>query len=440
MKPTRTIQKLAKFKGSGSTSVARKFHFTRERIDALPAPKNGQRAYFYDAKVRGLAIAVTGLGKKTFILYRKVAGRPERVTIGPYLDLAIEQARNRAEEMNADIALGENPAKVRRTVRDEMTLQELFNTFLELYSKKYKKTWSDDQGIFNLHLASWKLRKISSIRKMDVVALHSHIGRTRGQYAANRVVELLCSMFNRAREEWEWTGTNPAAGIKAYPEKKRDRFLQAYELPIFFKALAQEPNANIRDYILISLLTGARRRNIQALRWAEIDFDRAEWKIPETKNGEPMTVTLSAPALNILETRRDSSIGEWVFPGIGTTGHLVEPKSAWKRILKRAATIQMDEWLKANPKSTATDFAKLNPNAGFKDLRLHDLRRTLGSWQAATGASLPIIGKSLGHKSLGATQIYARLNLDPVRDSVNRATDAMFLAGGVAGLLKEGSQ
>lgn len=408
---TKHLRKVRKINRSGSTSVARKFHFTRERIDALPSPKNGQRAYFYDAKVRGLAVAVTGLGKKTFILYRKVAGRPERVTIGPYLDLSIEQARNRAEEMNADIALGENPGKARRTVRDEMTLQELFNTFLELYAKKYKKTWSDDQGLFNLHLAGWKLRKISSIRKMDVVALHSHIGRTRGQYAANRVVELLCSMFNKAREEWEWTGTNPAAGVKAFPERKRDRFLQAYELPAFFKSLAQETNATVRDYILISLLTGARRNNVQEMRWAELDLNRAEWKIPETKNGEPLTVALSAPALNILETRQETIAGEWVFPGVGATGHLVEPKTAWKRILKRA---------------------------GLHDLRLHDLRRTLGSWQAATGASLPIIGKSLGHKSLGATQIYARLNLDPVRDSVNRATDAMFLAGGVAGLLKEG--
>jgi integrase len=83
----------------------------------------------------------------------------------------------------------------------------------------------------------------------------------------------------------------------------------------------------------------------------------------------------------------------------------------------------------------ATEFRRENPNAGFRDLRIHDLRRTLGSWQAATGASLPILGKSLGHKSLAATQIYARLNLDPVRESVNKATDAMLLAAGVAGLL-----
>ena len=67
---------------------------------------------------------------------------------------------------------------------------------------------------------------------------------------------------------------------------------------------------------------------------------------------------------------------------------------------------------------------------------LHDLRRTLGSWQARTGASLAIIGKSLNHKSQQATAIYARLDLDPVRQSVNTATAAMFEAAG----LKEGAK
>jgi phosphoribosylformimino-5-aminoimidazole carboxamide ribonucleotide (ProFAR) isomerase len=55
----------------------------------------------------------------------------------------------------------------------------------------------------------------------------------------------------------------------------------------------------------------------------------------------------------------------------------------------------------------------------------------LGSWQAKTGASLVIIGKSLNHKSPSATAIYARLDLDPVRQSVNTATAAMMEAGGL---------
>jgi integrase len=319
--------------------------------------------------------------------------------------------------MNAAIARGENPAAKRREVRDEMTLGELFDTFLTLYAKENKKTWRDDEAMFNLYLHGWRLRKISSISRLDVIKLHVHLGRTRGKYAANRVIELLSAMFNRARTDWGWTGANPAERIKAFRERKRARFLDGSELPGFFQSLAQELNKTIRDYVLVSLLTGARRSNVQEMRWNEVAWQRATWIIPaeKAKSDEDIHVALSPVVMQILENRRASSLSEWVFPGHGKTGHLVEPKTAWKRILKRA---------------------------GLSDLRLHDLRRTLGSWQAATGASLPIIGKSLGHESLEATKVYARLNLDPVRESVNRATQAMLLAGGLgpAGLTLEGGQ
>ena len=57
---------------------------------------------------------------------------------------------------------------------------------------------------------------------------------------------------------------------------------------------------------------------------------------------------------------------------------------------------------------------------------MHDVRRTFGSYQAITGSSLQIIGKSLGHRSQDATQVYAHLYMDPVRASVERATAAML--------------
>jgi integrase len=410
---TSNHRKSREISARGSTSVARrKFHFTREHIVRLPAPTNGQRSYYYDAKVRGLAMAITPLGKKTFILYRKVAGRPERITIGPFLDLSIEQARKRAEELNAAIATGQNPGDKRRSVRDEWTLGELFAQYLEQHAKVHKKTWRDDVGLFNLHFHEWRFRKLSSIRKMDVVTLHAKIGRTRGNYAGNRAIELLSTIFNRARE-WDWKGENPAARVKPFREEKRDRFLGPEELPQFFKALDEELNETIRDYIALSLMTGARRSNVQEMRWSEINWHSATWKIPETKSGQPQTITLSPAAIRILNERKTNATSEWVFPGRGRSGHLMEPKEAWKRICARA---------------------------GLKDLRLHDLRRTLGSWQAAAGTSLPIIGKSLGHSSLSATQIYARLDLDPVRVSVNRAVDAMLIAGGLQApaLLKAG--
>jgi integrase len=267
--------------------------------------------------------------------------------------------------------------------------------------------------MFKFYLSGWRLRKISAIHKVDVIKLHQNIGRDNGHYSANRVIELLRGMFNKAKE-WGWAGENPAEKIEAFHEEKRERFMDAEELKEFFEALKQESNPTMRDYVFLALLTGARRRNVQSMRWDEIDWNQATWLIPATKaKGKAVIrVALSPVALNILESRKLTSTSEWVFPGRGKSGHLEEPKKAWRRILKQAE---------------------------ITDLRLHDLRRTLGSWQAATGASLPIIGKSLGHEpGSPATAIYARLNLDPVRASVNKATDAMLTAAGVTGLLGNG--
>lgn len=56
------------------------------------------------------------------------------------------------------------------------------------------------------------------------------------------------------------------------------------------EALSKEPNETIRDYVLISLLTGARRSNVCSMKWQDINFERAEWRIEETKNDTPQTV------------------------------------------------------------------------------------------------------------------------------------------------------
>ena len=52
-----------------------------------------------------------------------------------------------------------------------------------------------------------------------------------------------------------------------------------------------------------------------------------------------------------------------------------------------------------------------------------------------TGANLSIIGKTLNHKNVSTTAIYARLNIDPVREAMEKATSAMIVAGNVKGSL-----
>ena len=88
-----------------------------------------------------------------------------------------------------------------------------------------------------------------------------------------------------------------------------------------------------------------------------------------------------------------------VLPSVKSkSGHLEDPKRPWRELLHRA---------------------------GIENTCLHDLRRTMGSYKAISGTSLHIIGKSLGHKSTSATQVYARLTADPIRESMQKAIDRM---------------
>lgn len=373
----------------------------RDVIESLPIPEKGAR-YYYDSALRGFAVAVSAGGTRAFYLYRKVQGKPERFKLGRYPDLTPEQARKRAEEYIGRVARGSNPAEEKRAVRAEDSLGGLFERFIELHAKPRKRTWADDVAQFERYLSGWRDRRLSEITRSDVQKLHAKLGEVHGIYTANRALALLRSLYNRAID-WGYEGINPATRVKAFREHSRDRFLQPDEMPRFFEALAGEPDTT-RDFFTLAILTGARSGNVKAMRWADVSLDRQEWRIPETKNGTVHVVPLGAEAMQVLLSRKLRTAGSYVFPSHGRTGHLAEVKKGWERVVKRAA---------------------------LGDLRIHDLRRSLGSWQARTGATLAIIGKSLGHKSPAATAIYARLDTDPVRESMQRATAAMLNAAGI---------
>jgi integrase len=378
-----------------------KINFTKNTILSLSLPEHGKIAYYYDVQVSGLGIMIFNSGTKTFFLYKRINGRPDKIKIGRFPEITIEQARKQAYLMINDITLGVNPKEEKIKHKKSSTLAELYNNFMEQHSKLHKKTWKEDIYNFDRYLISLANKRAKDITKSSVIDWQTKIAKNYGIYAANHSLALLSVIYNKSIE-WGFDGTNPCTGIKKFKEKSRERFLQSDELPRFFEALDNEPNELFKDYIYISLLTGARRSNVLAMSWKDINSINCTWRIEETKNGEPQTIHLSDYTIEILNKRAKDRYSDWVFPSsTSKSGHIEEPKKIWQRVLEKA---------------------------GIEDLRIHDLRRTLGSWQAATGANSYVIGKSLGHKTQQATAIYARLNLDQVRESVNKATNAMFEA------------
>ena len=392
--------------------MRKKINFTKATLLSLKPPAPGKRLVVWDTKIQGLQCRVSGKGVITFSLYRRVKnGRPIRVTLGKLGDMTVEQAREQATLINAAIVQGVDPVKVRTAHRDELTFSELYDDYMENYAKPNKKSWKLETGRYSLYLKEpLGKKKLSQITRNDLAALHKKITRipsAKGdnravsgrKVTANRVMALIGLVFKWGIKTGQCV-ENPTRNIDLFPEKSRDRFLQPEELARFFDAVKDEKDINLRDYVLLSLYTGARQTNILSMRWEEISFSQQIWRIPMTKNGESVIVPLIEEAIAILLERKNND-SEFVFPSNRKTGYMRVSREGWHKILKRA---------------------------GIKNLHPHDLRRTMGSWQAITGSSLAVIGKSLGHKSQAATAIYARLHLDPVRKSMESATAAMLMA------------
>ena len=95
----------------------------------------------------------------------------------------------------------------------------------------------------------------------------------------------------------------------------------------------------ITDFFYMLIYTGQRRSNVLSMSWDDISLKNKIWHIPDTKNGEPLNVPLVNKAVDILTDRyakKDNNIS-WVFPSnTSISGHLEEPKKAWKNILEEA--------------------------------------------------------------------------------------------------------
>lgn len=388
-----------------------KFRFTDDRLRKLEPIPDKERCYYYDIQASGLRLQVTSFGTKTFQFQAWDSKRKKPVTrtLGKYPGMSIAEAKKEAVKMLNEVNSGidiENEAAISR---EENTFDDVFSRWLNQFAKPHKRSWQEDKRRYNLYFERpLGKKKISWFTQARVRAWHNDITKRTKQRGegditpatANRSLALLSTVFNQMLPEV----ANPCKGVKKFAEESRDRFLQPEELKRFFDVLYDLSTPEIlRDYILLSMFTGGRRSNMLSMRWKEISFERQLWSIPaiKSKNASKMEIPLVPDAIEILERRKSHASSIFVFPGSGKTGHYTEPKTAWRTLIKRT---------------------------GLDDIRIHDLRRTLGSWQTMTGASSTVVGKTLGHKSPEATAVYARMNLDPVRASMETAVDAMKAA------------
>jgi len=388
------------------------------RLEGLKA--RSERYEVFDGG--GLGLRVGPSGKKTwFMIYRDRSGRQRRLGLGVYPALSLAQARKAHADKLEALGLGRAIAPQGRR---SMTLADLWDLYLAAHVKQrlrprtqgqYTDSWTN-----HIKDALGKRRLVEIIRA-DVRAMHAEIGATGRTRAANLAVAVLRSMLSFAIDQELIPEPNPAAGVKLYAEKRRERFLSGEEIARLYAAL--ETDARDRgdwqwhDLVKLLLLTGARRGNVQAMRWQDIDWQNRRWAIPGevTKTARLYLVELPHGAVEILQRRREEAgrthaeaveiaaeNGEdeprpspWVFPARSDSGHVENAKTAWGRIRKLAE---------------------------LPDVRLHDLRHTHASLMINSGASLAVVGAQLGHTRVETTARYAHLLRETIASTVETAT------------------
>lgn len=295
------------------------------------------------------------------------------------------------------------PVRKRKRLRRTIAFDEFARIYMRRWSKVRKATWDDDRNSIRKYLLpAFGYTPISSISRNDVWELLDTVA-SQHPGAANKLRSLLSVMFQLAID-WGYLplgSLNPAANIKKYSEKQRDRFLTPDECARLKAVLVAEPCPYMRAFFQLLLLTGLRKGELLQLRWVDVNLDLCELRIAKTKNRRVHYLPLSAPAVGILSELKPLQINEYVFPGF-------DPKTNQPSVVSKPRATVDAAW------------HRIREKAGITDVWIHDLRRTAASYLAQEGVSLYLIGAVLNHSTPNTTARYARFQKGDVKEALER--------------------
>lgn len=397
-------------------------------------------ATLWDDRIPRFGLRVSNSGSKTYVLKFRLHGRQRWHTIGhhgkpkrsedadaPGRVWTAEAARSEALRLLGLIESGIDPAQEKAHRRRAETLNQFAVRYVQKHVEANNKPRSVEETKRLLErtvlpkLGKYALRELTREHVRD---FHASLKQT--PYLANRCLSLVAHMLGKA-EEWGdlSDGSTICRRLPKFKEKARTRYLSGEEVTALGLALDEAERSGLNMHALtiirLLLLTGARRKEIEALRWDEIQLERGVLELSDSKTGEK-TVNLPQAAREILKAYPREHGSPFVFPAAS---------------IRKPKAVGTNERPAAHYQGLNKVWMEVRKRAGLDDVRLHDLRHTYASFAVAGGLSLPLVGALLGHKRSATTERYAHLADDPIRSAADQVGDVV--ANALGGALKDAS-
>jgi len=401
-------------------SAATSSKITKTLVDKLEIPATGQ-IFFRDSKLKGFAVRITSGGAKSFIIEKRIAGQVKRITLGRYPELTVERARKEALKLLGNIASGGNPiADKQLSALQTTTLGDAFTAYLNARKALKPRTIYDYQRLMKVAFPDWHKKPLLTITKDMVARRHIKLGEENGEAYANLSMRFLRALFNFAIAQYEdhkgqaLIRENPVMRLNQtrawYRVDRRQTVIRPHQLPAWYQAvqaLKNEPLNNtgarlVADYLLFLLFTGLRKQEAATLRWNSVDMQHRTFTIVDTKNREPLTLPIADFLYNIFLERLKTKQNDFVFPGSGKTGYLIEPKRQIKKVCDVSGV----------------------------SFTLHDLRRTYITVAESIDVSAYALKRLVNHKMHNdVTAGYIVSDVERLREPMQRISDYLVTMG-----------
>lgn len=386
----------------------------------------GERIELWDLRTPGLCLRVTGRGARTWIFrYRTPDGRQPRFTIGKMPAIGLKDARDRAIELDRDVALGGDPATVRRAARLEVqaalrTFDDLADAYFAACAcgewkpkgkRKKAHVIAGEQDRLRLHIRPvLGKRPYGSVTRQDVKALLRAMTAKGIGSQTNLTQAIIRQIYNFAISD-DLVLVNPATGFAPFADSvPRSRVWSDAELVSLWAVLDDPTGLSDEDgktihvseamRIAIKLLAilGQRRTEVIGMERREIDFAAKTWLIDakRMKGSKAHMVPLPGPAISLI--RRAMELADfdrdepsaYVFP---TSRH---------------------EDRAVHPASVTHALTRLKVGLHIKGPTVHDLRRTMSTNMTSERCGItPFIrSKVLGHIDAGGGAVVSSVHYD----------------------------